>query len=316
MQRNYSIDVVKAIAALLVICIHTGYPSVVGDYVVALCRVTVPIFLLISGYYYQVLIDRNKTLSYYKKILALTFFSSVFYFIANGIELSYLKVFRWDKMLMFSFPVTGDHLWYLYSLINVLILLAFCNKIKDRLFFLIPLLLLGNYILSFFSKFWLYRNFLFTSLPYFLLGMYFYKNRDIVRALFKNKGHCILLAVFGILLQCIEVYLYKYFGLIYVRDHYLMTSLLVVVVFIYALSVSLQKKNVISVIGKRYSAHIYILHIFILSHYGCLMRLFNIEYRCLLYIKPLIVFLLILFMVVIILESYNFLKKCGVSIRK
>lgn len=316
MQRNFSIDIVKTVAALLVICIHTGYPSAIGDYVVALCRVAVPIFLLISGYYYQVIIDRNKTLSYYKKILALTFFSSVFYFIANGIELSYLKVFRWDKMLMFSFPVTGDHLWYLYSLINVLVILAFCNKIKDRLFFLIPLLLLGNYILSFFPKFWLYRNFLFTSLPYFLLGMYFYKNRDTVTALLRNKNHCILFVVFGILLQCIEVYLYKYFDLIYVRDHYLITPLLVIVVFIYALSVNLQKENVISVIGKRYSAYIYILHIFVLSHYGSLMRLFNIEYSCLSYIKPLIIFLLTLFMSVIILESYNFLKKCGASIRK
>lgn len=67
MQRNLSIDIVKAVAALLVICIHTGYPSVVGDYVVAICRAAVPIFLLISGYYYQVIIDRNKTLSYYKK---------------------------------------------------------------------------------------------------------------------------------------------------------------------------------------------------------------------------------------------------------
>lgn len=34
MQRNYSIDILKAVAALLVICIHTGYPSVLGDYLV------------------------------------------------------------------------------------------------------------------------------------------------------------------------------------------------------------------------------------------------------------------------------------------
>ena len=45
MQRNFSIDVVKSVATLLVICIHTGYPSVVGDYVVAFCRVAVPLFL-------------------------------------------------------------------------------------------------------------------------------------------------------------------------------------------------------------------------------------------------------------------------------
>ncbi len=33
-------------------------------------------------------------------------------------------------------------------------------------------------------------------------------------------------------------------------------------------------------------------------------------------VKPLIIFLLTLPMAVIILESYNFLKKCGASIRK
>lgn len=309
MQRNFSIDIVKAVAALLVICIHTGYPSVVGDYVVAICRAAVPIFLLISGYYYQIIIDRNKTLSYYKKILLLTFFSSFFYFIANGIELSYLKVFRWDKMLIFSFPVTGDHLWYLYSLINVLIILAFCsNKIKNRLFGLIPLLLLGNYILSYSPKFWLYRNFLFTSLPYFWLGMYFYKNRNSVTILFRSKNLCILFFVIGILLQCVEVYLYKHFNLIYIRDHYLITPVLVTIIFCYALSVNLQKENTISIIGKKYSAYIYILHIFVLSHYNDMIKVFNIEYRCFAYIKPLIIFSLTLVISVMILKSYNILR--------
>lgn len=139
MSRNFFIDTVKAVAALFVICIHTSYPSAIGEYVVAICRIAVPLFLLISGYYYPMTVERNNTISYYKKILVLTFFSSVFYFIVNSTELSCLKVFRWDKMLIFSFPVAGDHLWYLYSLINVLIILAFLNKIKDKLFYLIPL---------------------------------------------------------------------------------------------------------------------------------------------------------------------------------
>lgn len=60
MQRNFSIDILKSIAALLVICIHTGYPSVFKDYIIAFCRIAVPLFLLISGYYYQLVIDRKK----------------------------------------------------------------------------------------------------------------------------------------------------------------------------------------------------------------------------------------------------------------
>lgn len=83
MQRNFSIDIVKTLAALLVICIHTGYPFVVGDYLVAFCRVAVPLFLLVSGYYYQDVIDKKKITAYYKKILGLTFFSSIFYFIVS-----------------------------------------------------------------------------------------------------------------------------------------------------------------------------------------------------------------------------------------
>lgn len=80
MQHNFSIDIVKTFAALLVICIHTGYPSVVGDYVVAFCRVAVPLFLLVSGYYYQNIIDKKKIATYCKKILRITFFSSIFLF--------------------------------------------------------------------------------------------------------------------------------------------------------------------------------------------------------------------------------------------
>lgn len=146
--------------------------------------------------------------------------------------------------------------------------------------------------------------------------MYFYKNCDLVTTLFRNKNHCILFIVLGILLQCVEVYLYKYFDLIYVRDHYLMTPLLVVMIFSYVLSVNLQNENIVSVIGKRYSAYIYILHFFVLSRYDNMMRHFNIEYSCLSYIKPFIIFLLTLFMSVAILESYNILKKCCVIIRK
>lgn len=149
MQRNFSIDIVKTLAALLVICIHTGYPFVVGDYLVAFCRVAVPLFLLVSGYYYQDVIDKKKITAYYKKILGLTFFSSIFYFIVSDKKLDYLITFRWDKMLIFNFPIAGDHLWYLFSLINVLVILSICCKIRDKLFYLIPFLLIGNYILSF-----------------------------------------------------------------------------------------------------------------------------------------------------------------------
>lgn len=315
MQRNFSIDIVKTLAALLVICIHTGYPSVVGDYVVAFCRIAVPLFLLISGYYYQNIMDKKKITAYYKKILGLTFFSSIFYFIVFDKKLDYLITFRWDKMLIFNFPIAGDHLWYLFSLINVLVILSICYKIRDKLFYLIPFLLMGNYILSFSPKFWLYRNFLFTSLPYFLLGMYIYKYNKSILALFK-KETLVYIFVIGLILQCLEVFLYKYWGFIYVRDHYLMTSLLSIVIFSYALVVKTQKENVLTIIGKKYSAYIYILHIFILSYYHQIMDFWDNNDNYISYIKPFIIFILTLLVSFMILKIYNLMKRCYTSIKK
>lgn len=315
MQRNFSIDIVKTFAALLVICIHTGYPSVVGDYVVAFCRVAVPLFLLVSGYYYQNIIAKKKITVYYKKVLGLTFFSSIFYFIVSDKKLDYLITFRWDKMLIFNFPIAGDHLWYLFSLINVLVILSICYKIRDRLFYLIPFLFIGNYILSFFPKFWLYRNSLFTSLPYFLLGMYIYKHNKSIFVLCKKKT-LVYFFVIGLILQCLEVFLYKYWGLIYVRDHYLMTSLLSVVIFSYALVVKTQKENILSVIGKKYSAYIYILHIFILSCYHQFMNFWGNNGNYISYVKPLIIFISTLLVSFMILQTYNLSKRCYTSIKK
>ena len=65
-SRLPNLDVLKAIAALLVVFIHTGYDT----YVVAICRIAVPIFLLISGYFYPT--GRHKIKHTFKKVVILT----------------------------------------------------------------------------------------------------------------------------------------------------------------------------------------------------------------------------------------------------
>lgn len=51
-MRNKSLDVLKLICAFLIVCIHKP-PKIGGGYSVALCRIGVPIFLMISGYFYK-----------------------------------------------------------------------------------------------------------------------------------------------------------------------------------------------------------------------------------------------------------------------
>lgn len=45
MRRAGYVDILKALCAFLVVCIHAPFPGIVGDYFTALSRVAVPIFL-------------------------------------------------------------------------------------------------------------------------------------------------------------------------------------------------------------------------------------------------------------------------------
>lgn len=52
-NRAENIDILKAICAFLIVCIHVSFPGKVGAYFTALTRVVVPIFFMISGYFYK-----------------------------------------------------------------------------------------------------------------------------------------------------------------------------------------------------------------------------------------------------------------------
>lgn len=50
-ERNYSIDILKFICAILVVFLHTD--CVYHDYILPLTRCAVPCFFMISGYFIQ-----------------------------------------------------------------------------------------------------------------------------------------------------------------------------------------------------------------------------------------------------------------------
>lgn len=260
--RLSGLDALKALAALLVIFIHTGYPNETsGPFVVAASRIAVPCFLLISGYFYPIKKDKiNSTLG---KTFALTLLASIFYVIVDEKRMNdVFPLTKIEKMLMFDLPFAGDHLWYMFSLLHVLVIILVCEKlrIREKLYYLIPLLFIMNYALSFSEKFWLYRNFLFTSLPYFLTGCFLREKGVFLFNFLQEK-----MVFFGILLTelvllYIEINIYKYCGLLAVRDHYVMTFLMSLTVFIYCLKDF--GNNIITHVGRKYSAYIYIFHIY------------------------------------------------------
>ena len=140
-------------------------------------------------------------------------------------------LYRLKKLIVMSLPFAGDHLWYLFSLLNVLVLLWFSEKIGIRhyLYYLIFILLLANYFLSFYPEFWRYRNFLFTSLPYFLIGAYIRERNLTFRLSLKSF---ISVLIVELILMYIELLVYEYYNFQVVRDHYLMTFVMSLTVFI------------------------------------------------------------------------------------
>ena len=201
-QRYTGPDFLKFICAFLVVGIHSC--SIMGAspagrmIFLPITRVAVPLFFMISGFFYADFSARAK-LRQLKKLLLLTVFSLClflgFELVQHAAEVGaiagYFEKFvtgtYWRDFLLFNDPDISMHLWYLCALFYVLLILYFVGRYMDlkRLYVLIPLLLLGNLILGTYASavfcWYLHihfsRNFLFCALPFFLLGHYVHSRR-------------------------------------------------------------------------------------------------------------------------------------------
>lgn len=310
-SRQAALDVVKCVAAFLVVDIHAGIPGYAGYGLLAFARVAVPLFFMITGYFYPILVEKGRLNGYLRKLLLWTLVASAFFLLFNGLlyfrndmlpELAD-KCFSWKPLLYWLLVNAcsfGGHLWYFYAILYALAILLIADRLKLRpwLYRLLPLLLLGNYLLSFTPYLITYRNFLFTGLPYLLLGCLIRENRQKAVSLLPAGRK----AVYSLLLLCFllgaELMLYKLLGAQMNRDHYLFTCPLTVGIFLLALRhPSFGSGSVFARIGQVYSPYIYMFHPLVISclssRYSFFPRLGDIY----LYLRPFIVFIITLALV-------------------
>lgn len=175
-ERNNSLDALKTICAFLVICIHVPFPGIVSEIITSLARIAVPIFFMITGYFYNK--TDKKPFKQIKKVIILIILSNLLYFIPDILKNENIStVFSLKNILSFIIfnesPFAG-HLWYLNALLYVLIIVYFADKLKVRkfLYYAIPILLaidliLGKYSILLFGQQFPYiiiRNFLFVRI--------------------------------------------------------------------------------------------------------------------------------------------------------
>ena len=186
MSRNYSIDALRFVCAVLVVMIHAR--CAFSDVLRPLARCAVPCFFMISGYLLfdgqaigTVRLRRNLL-----NMLKVTAWSTLLFVVLK--EALYLhdgKPFvpsaqYWLHFVLFNDAPFEHHLWYLWAYLYVLLIVWAVDRWKAWrwLFAAVPLLLAGNLLIGewaplFFGKEQdsIYsRNFLFTGLPFFALG--------------------------------------------------------------------------------------------------------------------------------------------------
>ena len=279
-QKRYDgLDFAKFLCAFMVVCIHVAYA---GKHILSpLTRFAVPVFFMITGYFYASVKEKGREFVQIRKTAAMVVYSNLLYMgweilrcvqakqpVANGFS-SLLSVKEWVRFICFNEPSFSEHLWYLGALLYVLVIVLVVDRFSDRkkLYKLIPVLLavnivLGNYsIIVFGVKFSLVltRNFLFCGLPFFLLG-------DALREKQHTPGQkpLMLMAVLAAGISVAENMFLRSRGMEYNVDCFIATPFLAYAVFVLFLnSRRISEKPLLrsaAHLAKRTATTVYIVH--------------------------------------------------------
>lgn len=324
-MRLRNIDVLKSICSFLVVCIHIPFPGQIGEYFTALCRVAVPIFFMITGYFYTNCSKEDKKFRQIKKILLLVIEANFIYFLFC-LFLS-IRSHSWISLIQNSFSLKslvtfsvfnespfGSHLWYLGAILYVLVIILIVDKLHCRkfLYYLSPELLVmdllfGKYALAIWGREFpviLVRNFLFVGIPYFCIGLM------IKEGLGRNLHKKVLqfMVVLFSITSLLERYILIGLNVNATRDHYISTTFLSISIFLlaiksenlfckksekglkYPMRKTQQIFSVLETIGHKYSTWIYILHPLFITCIGAVVNRLGLYSKYKL-IAPMIVYM-------------------------
>lgn len=277
-----SLYVLKAVCAFCVVMIHV--PFFYKDYFMPICRLAVPLFFMISGYFLssdQGMISLGRIKKSIKKIFWINFSASFVYliynislafvlYILNGEDILWLKIFFPDYFLqkiLLSNPYCGI-LWYLVAYMQTLLIFYVFIRCKKFSFLLhiFPFFFIGGLIIGYYN-FWhpvllgfVFRNFLTMGIPFVLLGIFI---RKYLNAILQRVGaYLLFLCLFFCICAYVEYFYFLQYGCQNHGDYNLFTIILSVSVFLYFIShKNLGKDAYFEVIGKKYSLFIYLYHI-------------------------------------------------------
>lgn len=317
MVKNNTLNLIKAIAAISVVFIHIKFPNEAGNIITSLARFAVPFFFMTSGYFaYQSNYNKERNLRNIKKILKITLFALIGYFIwkiiyynyYGNLDLLYNRLTDKEFIKIFfqyNKTVLGMHLWYLLALIYIYIMYYFIDKYKVHKvsYYLIPLILIINILLGEITifnnikiEYETTRNFMLTGFPFFMLGNLIKYSKE------KIKYNNLVLIIFIIIFIITSILEFYKIG---TCDLYISTIFLSITLFILGIQNPnlIGNKNILAVIGDKYSLTIFILQIIVIDAFKIWSYPANNIYFE--YAEP----ILIIFILIIISIIYDKIKR-------
>ncbi len=274
-EENKTLYSAKFIAAILVIFIHCMFPGNVGIIIKNIARFAVPLFFIISGYYWKSSHkndgDNKKNKRRINRALRLLLYSVLLYGIVN-VTLSFFSgsihsfitsisdIHNWIYLIVFNYttPFLGvGHLWYLLALLYVYFLIVIVEKrnLWRLANILSVIILIMTFVIEYTSFFtssnipgFYYRNWLCIGFPMFVLGRFISEHKD-----FFSKIDLRICSIIYIILFVIETLLFN-------DSLEILVNSLVACLIIMCLSIKNPNIDLYSICGKKYSQWIYIYH--------------------------------------------------------
>ena len=288
-QRMIGLDVLKCFCAFFVVVIHAPFHGRLGAYFTSLMRIAVPVFFMITGFFYQDVVARRAEKRQILKTLQLIIVSNVLFLVWNlfadwigdgniqSSVMAFLKPGVWLRLLLLNESPVSGHLWYLNALLYVLLIVFFAKGklLMKVLCWATPVLLLcdlvfGKYSLVLINREIPYayvRNFLFVGVPYFCVGFMISQRKAWIERTFAKRQWLLLVLVMVFALTTfLERYVLEANAINAARDHYLSTTFLAISAFAFCMAIRRRCINarggtcIFALIGKRYSAVIYVIH--------------------------------------------------------
>ncbi len=290
--RYEGIDILKAICAFFVVMIHLEPPQNVQILCQSPMKLAVPVFFIITGFFYSDTVAKGRTGAQLRKISLLLCFCAILFPVYNtvifllakivagnsGLERYLHSLIDWrewvDLLVVNDTNFIYGHLWYLVAVLYVLFLAPLLYKLPSKchagiaLVLLMLNLALGRYSRLIFGLPFpeIYvRNFLFTGIPFFCCGLW-------IRTQYRQgrlpPAKTLLLAAVALLILSLGESIVTETILLRIRSAgnlLLTTVFLAPVVFCLFVQAyhgrsARRPENVLAVIGRKYSVYIYIFH--------------------------------------------------------